>query len=109
MLRSRRGPPGRPSGRCRGRNPDRTSRLRGRGAGRQVTVLSLMTTTPPLRGPQYAVTSTSFWLHSPLHAKIRAYQVATFVQAVCLAPRAVADELLLPFRLTPAGRAVAGL
>jgi hypothetical protein len=34
----------------------------------QVTVLSLMKVTGILRGPQYPVTSTSFWLHSPLHA-----------------------------------------
>jgi hypothetical protein len=34
----------------------------------QVTVLSLMKVTGILRGPQYPITSTSFWLHSPLHA-----------------------------------------
>jgi hypothetical protein len=34
----------------------------------QVTVLSLMKVTAVLRGPQYPITSTSFWLHSPLHA-----------------------------------------
>ena len=34
----------------------------------QVTVLSLTTVTGLLRGPQYAMTSTSFWLHSALHA-----------------------------------------
>ena len=33
----------------------------------QVTVLSLMKVTGILRGPQYPITSTSFWLHSPLH------------------------------------------
>ena len=33
-----------------------------------VTVLSLMKVTGILRGPQYPITSTSFWLHSPLHA-----------------------------------------
>src|SRR5215475_2011948 len=34
----------------------------------QVTVLSLIKVTGILRGPQYPITSTSFWLHSPLHA-----------------------------------------
>ena len=34
----------------------------------QVTVLSLTRVTGLLRGPQYAMTSTSFWLHSALHA-----------------------------------------
>jgi hypothetical protein len=34
----------------------------------QVTVLSLIRVTGILRGPQYPITSTSFWLHSPLHA-----------------------------------------
>jgi hypothetical protein len=34
----------------------------------QVAVLSLITVTGILRGPQYPITSTSFWLHSPLHA-----------------------------------------
>ena len=34
----------------------------------QVTVLSLTSVTGLLRGPQYAMTSTSFWLHSALHA-----------------------------------------
>jgi hypothetical protein len=34
----------------------------------QVTVLSLIKVTGLLRGPQYPITSTSFWLHSPLHA-----------------------------------------
>src|SRR6516162_5757254 len=34
----------------------------------QVAVLSLVTVTGILRGPQYPITSTSFWLHSPLHA-----------------------------------------
>jgi len=34
----------------------------------QVTVLSLMKVTAVLRGPQYPITSTSVWLHSPLHA-----------------------------------------
>jgi hypothetical protein len=33
----------------------------------QVTVLSLIKVTGILRGPQYPITSTSFWLHSPLH------------------------------------------
>jgi hypothetical protein len=35
---------------------------------RHVTVLSLIKVTGILRGPQYPITSTSFWLHSPLHA-----------------------------------------
>jgi hypothetical protein len=34
----------------------------------QVAVLSLIKVTGILRGPQYPITSTSFWLHSPLHA-----------------------------------------
>src|SRR5437870_8086181 len=34
----------------------------------QVTVLSLIKVTGILRGPQYPITSTSSWLHSPLHA-----------------------------------------
>jgi hypothetical protein len=34
----------------------------------QVAVLSLMKATGILRGPQYPITSISFWLHSPLHA-----------------------------------------
>src|SRR6266568_2197700 len=34
----------------------------------QVTVLSLIKVTGLLRGPQYPMTSTSSWLHSPLHA-----------------------------------------
>lgn len=33
-----------------------------------VTVLSLTSVTAPLRAPQYATTSTSSWLHSPLQA-----------------------------------------
>src|SRR5262245_48764131 len=34
----------------------------------QVAVLSLIKVTGLLRGPQYPITSTSSWLHSPLHA-----------------------------------------
>jgi transcriptional regulator with XRE-family HTH domain len=34
----------------------------------QVAVLSLIKVIGILRGPQYPITSTSFWLHSPLHA-----------------------------------------
>lgn len=34
----------------------------------QVTVRSLIRVTGLLRGPQYAITSTSFWLHSALQA-----------------------------------------
>jgi hypothetical protein len=34
----------------------------------QVTVLSLIRVTGILRGPQYPIRSTSFWLHSALHA-----------------------------------------
>ena len=40
----------------------------------QVTVLSLMKVTAVLRGPQYPITSTSFWLHSALHAAARAVE-----------------------------------
>ena len=34
----------------------------------QVTALSLMKVTGILRGPKYPIRSTSFWLHSALHA-----------------------------------------
>jgi hypothetical protein len=34
----------------------------------QVAVLSLIRVTGVLRGPQYPITNTSFWLHSPRHA-----------------------------------------
>ena len=34
----------------------------------QVAVLSLIKVIGILRGPQYPIASTSFWLHSPLHA-----------------------------------------
>jgi hypothetical protein len=37
----------------------------------QVTVLSLIRVTGILRGPHYPIRSTSFWLHSPRHARDR--------------------------------------
>jgi hypothetical protein len=36
----------------------------------QVAVLSLITVTGVLRGPQYPTTNISFWLHSPRHAAV---------------------------------------